>query len=123
MGVKSSLFITANLFLFFFSTNSLAVDSIRPFQSISEGKTLVSREGSFELGFFSPGTSKDRYLGIWYKNIPVRTVVWVANRCNPISDSSGLLTINATGNLVLLGMNKSMVWWTSSPKQPQNPLL
>ncbi|KAF3453569.1 hypothetical protein FNV43_RR04009 [Rhamnella rubrinervis] len=104
-------------------TSSLAVESIRPFQSISEGRTLVSREGSFELGFFSPGTSKNRYLGIWYKNIPVRTVVWVANRCNPISDSSGLLTVNGTGNLVLLGMNKSMVWWTSSLKQPQKPLV
>ncbi|KAF3454013.1 hypothetical protein FNV43_RR04456 [Rhamnella rubrinervis] len=107
----------------FVCTSSLAVESIRPFQSISEGRTLVSREGSFELGFFSPGTSKNRYLGIWYKNIPVRTVVWVANRCNPINDSSGLLTVNGTGNLVLLGMNKSMVWWTSSLKQPQKPLV
>ena len=33
--------------------------------------TLVSAQGRFELGLFSPaGSSGDRfYLGIWYKNI------------------------------------------------------
>ncbi|GMN64537.1 hypothetical protein TIFTF001_033616 [Ficus carica] len=87
----------------------------------SDGETLVSKEGVFELGFFSPGTSKKRYMGIWYKNIPVQTVVGVANRCNPIYDSSGLLTVNSTGNLVLLYQNKSVVWSTSLFKQVQKP--
>ncbi|XP_015897056.2 uncharacterized protein LOC107430690 isoform X2 [Ziziphus jujuba] len=104
-------------------TDSSSIDSIRQHQSLSEGRTLVSRGGNFELGFFTPGTSNNSYLGIWYKNIPVRTVVWVANRCNPINDSSSLLTINSTGNLVLLGQNKNLVWWTSSVKQVQNPLV
>ncbi|XP_015897172.4 G-type lectin S-receptor-like serine/threonine-protein kinase At4g27290 isoform X1 [Ziziphus jujuba] len=122
MEVPSFMFFTVNLLICF--TFSLAADSIRPLQSISDGKTLVSKEGNFEVGFFSPGSSKNRYLGIWYKKLmPVRTVVWVANRCNPIEDSSGLLTINSTGNLVLLGQNRSVVWWTSSPKQAQNPLV
>ncbi|GKV42579.1 hypothetical protein SLEP1_g49962 [Rubroshorea leprosula] len=35
--------------------------------------------------------SGNRYLGVWYKNIPVSTVVWVANRVNPINYSSGML--------------------------------
>lgn len=127
MEVPSFVFFTISFLIFFFAC-SLAADSIRPLQSISDGKTLVSKEGNFELGFFSPaGSSKNinRYLGIWYKKfMPVRTVVWVANRCNPIKDSSGLLTINTTGSLVLRGHNKSVVWWTSSPKQPlQNPLV
>ncbi|KAF3453568.1 hypothetical protein FNV43_RR04008 [Rhamnella rubrinervis] len=122
MGVCCFVFIRANFLLLLFSI-SVAVDSLRSSQTLSDGKTLVSREGSFELGFFNPGTSKNRYLGIWYKQIPVTTVVWVANRCNPINDSSGLLTINTTGSLVLLGQNKSVVWWMSSVKQPQNPLL
>ncbi|KAM6552222.1 hypothetical protein CsatB_002030 [Cannabis sativa] len=90
------------------------------------GSPLVSKGASFELGFFSPGSSnnKNRYLGIWYKNIPVRTVVWVANRCSPIKDSSGMLKINkSNGNLMLLGVNKSVVWSTSLLKQTQQTKL
>lgn len=90
------------------------------------GTTLVSQDGSFELGFFSPGSSRNRFVGIWYKNIPVRTVVWVANRSNPINDSSsGLLTIDSTGNFVLvLSNNKSNVVWSSNiTKAAQSPLV
>ncbi|XVF77705.1 hypothetical protein PTKIN_Ptkin14bG0068400 [Pterospermum kingtungense] len=36
---------------------------ISPLESLS--MTLVSNGGSFKLGFFSPGSSKNRYLGIW----------------------------------------------------------
>ena len=108
-------------------TVSFAVDSIRPFQSLSDGKStsLVSKQGSFELGFFSTqDDSEDRYVGIWYKKIPVKTVVWVANRCDPIKDSSGLLMINGTGNLVLLAQNnKSVVWSTNSPIQAKKPII
>ncbi|BBH01877.1 HXXXD-type acyl-transferase family protein [Prunus dulcis] len=101
----------------------MGVDIISPSQSISDNTTLVSSDGSFELGFFSPGSSTNRYLGIWYKNIPGRTVVWVANRCNPINDSSGVLMINSTGNLVLFGQNESVVWSTSSVKRVENAMV
>uniref|UniRef100_A0A2N9FCL3 non-specific serine/threonine protein kinase n=2 Tax=Fagus sylvatica TaxID=28930 RepID=A0A2N9FCL3_FAGSY len=86
------------------------VDSLTTSQYISNGSSLVSKDGTFELGFFKPGSSKNHYLGIWYKNIPVKTVVWVANRLNPINDSSGLLMINSTGSVVLMSQNKSVVW-------------
>ncbi|KAL0001022.1 hypothetical protein SO802_014803 [Lithocarpus litseifolius] len=98
-------------------------DSITPSQSISDGSTLVSKDGSFELGFFSPGSSKNRYLGICYKSIPVKTFVWVANRLNPINDSSGLLKINSTGNLVLMSQNESVVWSIGLQKKARNPVL
>ncbi|PON82240.1 S-locus glycoprotein [Trema orientale] len=113
------------ILLSFLSSMVFAADSLRPPESIKDGGTLVSSDGSFELGFFSPGISKNRYLGIWYKNIPVQTVVWVANRCNPIIDMSGLLTLNSSGNLVLLGHNKTVVWSSSSSssKQAQKPIL
>jgi hypothetical protein len=122
MGVLSSMFLIPNLLFFFFET-TYGVDSITPSQSLADGNTLVSKEGNFELGFFSPGSSNNRYLGIWYKNIPVKTVVWVANRDSPIDNSSGILMINSTGTLVLLSQNKSVVWSTSSLKQAQTPLL
>ncbi|PON82261.1 S-receptor-like serine/threonine-protein kinase [Trema orientale] len=124
MGFFSFMFISVTLRFFLLrATSAVVLDSIRHLESIRDGtSSLVSRDGSFELGFFTPGSSNNRYLGIWYRNIPVQTVVWVANRCNPINDSSGLLTINETGNLVLLGQNKSVVWSTSSLKQAQKPL-
>ncbi|XVF77715.1 hypothetical protein PTKIN_Ptkin14bG0069300 [Pterospermum kingtungense] len=74
-------------------------------------------------GFFSPGNSKNRYLGIWYKNIPIQTVVWVANRINPINDSTGLLKIESSGKIVLLDQNKTIVWSTNSSGVLENPRL
>jgi hypothetical protein len=121
MGVLSSMLVIPNLLFFFFET-TYGIDSITSTQSLADGNTLVSKDGNFELGFFSPGSSKIRYLGIWYK-IQDKTVVWVANRDSPINDSSGILMINSTASLVLLSQNKSVVWSTSSLKQAQTPLL
>nr|GMC53780.1 G-type lectin S-receptor-like serine/threonine-protein kinase At4g27290 isoform X1 [Ipomoea batatas] len=95
---------------------------ITPSQSLSDGESLVSEEGSFELGFFSPGSSKYRYLGIWYRNIAVRTVVWVANRKIPIKDLSGVLTVNSTGSLVLLSGKSNDIWATNSFREARSPV-
>ncbi|KAJ4726192.1 S-receptor-like serine/threonine-protein kinase [Melia azedarach] len=119
MDIFNILFISCKL-LFFFSAFSYALDSINSSQSLSDGSTLVSKDERFELGFFSPVNSSNRYLGIWYKNIPVKTVVWVANRLNPINDSSGSLLINGTGNLVLMSQNKSVVWSVNLTKEVES---
>ncbi|XVF18746.1 hypothetical protein REPUB_Repub11eG0049700 [Reevesia pubescens] len=99
------------------------IDSFTSFQSVSDGRTLVSRDGNFELGFFSPGRSRNRYLGIWYKKITVQTVVWVANRRNPINDSYGVLFLNRKGDLMLLSGSKGVVWSTNSTKIARNPIV
>ncbi|KAB1215266.1 hypothetical protein CJ030_MR4G027353 [Morella rubra] len=122
MGLLPSLFIIPSLLFLVFKA-SYGVDSISQTQSLIDGQTLVSKEGSFELGFFRPGSSTNRYLGIWYKNIPDKNVVWVANRGSPINDSSGFLMINGTGSLLLLSQNKTVIWSTSPPKLAQNLLL
>ncbi|EXC10167.1 G-type lectin S-receptor-like serine/threonine-protein kinase [Morus notabilis] len=116
-------FVIAVMFLLLSHTVSDAIDSVDSSQSIRDGTTLVSKQGSFEFGFFTPGNSNNRYVGIWYKKISVQTVVWVANRCNPINDSSGSLSINSTGNLVLLYQNKTVVWSTNSSKQARKPIV
>ncbi|KAF2285888.1 hypothetical protein GH714_008718 [Hevea brasiliensis] len=127
MAIASLGFLSTNLLIFLFKI-STALDTITPSLSLSDGKSLVSRDGSFELGFFSPddsdSDSEKRYLGIWYRNIPGKTVVWVANRNNPINGSSGLLTINSTGNPVLLSENMTVVWSVSNlTKEAQEPIL
>eukprot|EP00257_Ricinus_communis_P016164 XP_015574246.1 G-type lectin S-receptor-like serine/threonine-protein kinase At1g11410 isoform X1 [Ricinus communis] len=77
------------------------IDAITIDQSLTDVNVLVSQNGVFALGFFSPGNSKFKYVGIWYHKLPGQTVVWVANRNNPIHDSSGALSISLDGNLVL----------------------
>ncbi|XP_075665521.1 G-type lectin S-receptor-like serine/threonine-protein kinase At4g27290 isoform X1 [Castanea sativa] len=116
------LLLSSSLLLFFFVLSD-AADGIAKSESLTEGMTLVSRDGSFALGFFSPGNSGNRYLGIWYNNIPGRTVVWVANRLNPINDSSGMLMVNSSGSLVLLSQNTTVAWSANSTKKAWNPIV
>uniref|UniRef100_A0A6N2L1J7 non-specific serine/threonine protein kinase n=1 Tax=Salix viminalis TaxID=40686 RepID=A0A6N2L1J7_SALVM len=89
-------------------------DSLKSNQTIKEGHLLISKGNNFALGFFSAGSSSNRYLGIWYYKVPEKTVVWVANRNDPIIGSSGFLFINQHGNLVLYGNDdqKLPVWST-----------
>ncbi|KAF2310411.1 hypothetical protein GH714_009671 [Hevea brasiliensis] len=90
-------------------------DTITINQTIQDGSLLISREKNFALGFFSPGSSRYRYLGIWYHKVREQTVVWVANRNHPINGSSGVLSINQYGNLILYSNHSQTipVWSTN----------
>ncbi|GLT56121.1 hypothetical protein SLA2020_291920 [Shorea laevis] len=124
MGIRFLKFVIFILLHLFFSCFSYGTDIITSSTNLSDGRTLVSSDGTFELGFFSSGSSgKSRYLGIWFKKIPVQTVVWVANRCNPINDSSGVFMINSTGNLVLLSQSRDVVWAANSKQEARNPVV
>jgi hypothetical protein len=95
------LFITSFSFLITISTST---DTLTSSQILRTNQTLVSSNQTFILGFI-PGTNSNIYLAIWYKNINPRTVVWVANRDNPLqnnSTNSGFLKIADNGNIVLL---------------------
>ena len=124
MDIFAFVFLSSNLLLFSFVSSDTA-DSITQSQSLSDSKgtTLVSKDGGFVLGFFSPGNPNNRYLGIWYHNIPIRTVVWVANRRNPINGSSGVLMVNNYGKLVLLNQNSTVAWSANSTKEARNPIV
>ncbi|CAL5341855.1 unnamed protein product [Camellia sinensis] len=100
------------------------LDTIGANQTIRDGETLVSAGGSFELGFFSPGSgrSRKRYLGIWYKDTATGTVVWVANRDFPLNDTSGLLKLTDQGILVLLNSTEGVVWSSNSSRFTNSPL-
>ncbi|KAK1419623.1 hypothetical protein QVD17_28843 [Tagetes erecta] len=104
------LFIT----LIFLLSYCTAQDTIYANQEMKDGSSLVSKTGIFELGFFSPGKSKNRYLGIWYKKISNRTVVWVANRDTPITDNSGSVKLSRDGSLELLNGGNRVVWSSNS---------
>ncbi|KAJ0983481.1 hypothetical protein J5N97_011736 [Dioscorea zingiberensis] len=86
-------------------TGSISTDILSPNQSLHDGQTLVSAGGTFALGFFSPGGSKNRYVGIWYNKLQVQTVVWVANRRSPLSDTNGTLELSGNGTLTINSMS------------------
>ncbi|KAK9064106.1 hypothetical protein SSX86_017978 [Deinandra increscens subsp. villosa] len=101
-------------FLFLSLATSAAVDTISVNQNIEDGETIVSRNENFELGFFSPGSSKNRYLGIWFKNTSPQTVVWVANRETPLLNTSGTIKLNNQGVLSLVGDGIRLIWSSNS---------
>lgn len=99
-----------NTLLFFqFSQISTSIDTISLSQPIRDGDVIVSSRKFYALGFFSPGNSVKRYVGIWYNQISEQTLVWVANRDNPINGTFGVLSVNIKGNLVLYESNQSTV--------------
>ncbi|XP_023635511.1 G-type lectin S-receptor-like serine/threonine-protein kinase At4g27290 isoform X2 [Capsella rubella] len=104
-----------SLFLTFLATQG--TDIITGNQTLKDGDTIVSKGGSFELGFFSPGGSRNRYLGIWYKQISLQTVVWVANRDSPLYDLSGTLKLSGNGSLCLFNGRNYLLWSSSSSSQ------
>ncbi|GER53366.1 serine/threonine-protein kinase [Striga asiatica] len=93
-----------------------AIDTLGINQTIADGGTLVSSDGTFTLGFFSPQNSTGRrYLGIWYTISPP-TVLWVANRAAPFPDtphSTVLLRLTESGNLVLVNATGDVIWSTN----------
>ncbi|CAH8341722.1 unnamed protein product [Eruca vesicaria subsp. sativa] len=102
------------LFSFFFlSIHVSTTDTISADSTLSGDQTIFSSGGTFKMGFFQPGNSKNFYIGMWYQQLPVQTVVWVANRDKPVSDKNTAVLKISNGNLVLLeGNNQTPVWST-----------
>ncbi|CAH8251928.1 unnamed protein product [Arabidopsis lyrata] len=95
----------------------LATDTITFSSEYRDSETVVSNHSTFRFGFFSPVNSTGRYAGIWFNNIPVQTVVWVANRNSPINDSSGMVAISKEGNLVVMD-GRGQVHWSTNVSVP-----
>ncbi|KAK1391460.1 Non-specific serine/threonine protein kinase [Heracleum sosnowskyi] len=101
-----------------------AEDTISANQTISDGQTIVSARGEFEMGFFSPkGNPKKRYFGIWYKKISNGTVVWVANRETPIANTSGIIKVSSMGIVVSTNQSSNTrIWSSNSSRSVKNPV-
>lgn len=108
------------LILSCFLTYGVAVDTIRANESLRGSEALISSGNRFKLSFFSPPNSTHSYVGIMY-NLPVMTVVWVANRDRPLNDSSGTFQISSDGNIVILDGRKEIVWSTNLSSAVPNP--
>jgi hypothetical protein len=107
------------LLLLMLSSASHARDIISPGQPLRGNDTLVSAgSGSFVLGFFTPPGSNNTYVGVWYARVSVRTVVWVANRADPVpgaveANAAATLSVSADGTLAVADANSTVVWSVS----------
>ncbi|CAI0406954.1 unnamed protein product [Linum tenue] len=119
--MESAKLVLLSLLLFWHQTCSGSHDTIAANESISDGSLVISRGGRFALGFFSPGSSSYRYLGIWYHDIGEQTVVWVANRNDPITGTSGILTGHGYCNLFLYSNSSSKLpLWSANVSAGSN---
>ncbi|XP_059661601.1 G-type lectin S-receptor-like serine/threonine-protein kinase At4g27290 [Cornus florida] len=105
---------------------AVELNTITTTRSLTDGQTMVSSDRTFELGFFnrSGGISRNRYLGIWYKKISDGTVVWVANRDTPLTDTSGGGVLKLTdGGILVLVNSTNTIFWSSSKSSSYNNTL
>ncbi|GLJ32666.1 hypothetical protein SUGI_0657220 [Cryptomeria japonica] len=78
--------------------------------SLRGNQTVTSKNGTFELGFFSPNGTNNWYIGIWYGKVPEKTIVWVANRERPAKKRPGVLKLSTQGTLDLFDAEGASLW-------------
>ncbi|KAM3390159.1 hypothetical protein ACQJBY_012001 [Aegilops geniculata] len=104
-------------FLLFLSSFCKSDDQLTQAKPLTHDDKLISKSGDFALGFFSPTTSnKSFYLGIWYHSLPGPcTIVWVANRDNPINTPlSAKLIFTNNSQMALSDSRGHNIWTTPS---------
>ncbi|XP_056690381.1 uncharacterized protein [Spinacia oleracea] len=111
---SQSASMTSAYLLFFLccylSTICIAINNITASIFLEDDESIISNNGEFKLGFFSPTNSTNRYIGIWFNKVPTKDVFWVANRNNPLKDSSGLMKVSSDGNLQVLNGRNDILW-------------
>ncbi|GLJ51359.1 hypothetical protein SUGI_1092040 [Cryptomeria japonica] len=78
--------------------------------SLAGNQTIMSKNGTFALGFFSPRGTKNWYVGIRYAGVSPKVIVWVANRDNPVRGIVGVLKFSSDGRLRLFDRKGRSVW-------------
>ncbi|KAL3027723.1 hypothetical protein AAZX31_03G071800 [Glycine max] len=86
-------------------------DTITSTRFIRDPEAIISSNGDFKLGFFSPEKSTNRYVAIWY--LSETYIIWIANRDQPLNDSSGVFQIHKDGNLVVMNPQNRIIWSTN----------
>ncbi|WOG90561.1 hypothetical protein DCAR_0309805 [Daucus carota subsp. sativus] len=102
---------------------SSAADTLAAGEFITDAQTIVSARGEFAMGFFSTkGNPRNRYFGIWFNKISNRTVIWVANRESPISNTSGVVRVSSRGIVVSVNQSTDSLWTSNSSRSVKNPV-
>ncbi|TVT98134.1 hypothetical protein EJB05_56586, partial [Eragrostis curvula] len=109
--------LSTSLFLLSLVSLCISDDQLEPAKPlVFPNDKLISNNGFFALGLFSPANSSSTrfYLGIWYNNVPEHTVVWVANRDNPITISSAATLAVTNRSELVLSDTEGRIYWTTT---------
>ena len=87
-----------------------AGDTLSLGASLAGNQTLISKNGTFELGFFSPNGTDNWYVGMWSANMRQKMIVWVANKETPARNKSGVLKLSREGELDLFDAEGEAIW-------------
>ncbi|GLJ10853.1 hypothetical protein SUGI_0136630 [Cryptomeria japonica] len=99
-------------------------DTLAVGTALAGNRTLVSKNGTFALGFFNANGTNNWYVGIWYAKVSDKTIVWVANRENPVRNMPGVLNLSRDGYLQLFDLRGRSIWSSNnSLKASQASLL
>ncbi|GLJ13545.1 hypothetical protein SUGI_0214910 [Cryptomeria japonica] len=75
---------------------------------------LLSPDGTFSAGFHAVGINAYGFA-VWYTNTTKSpTLVWMANRDEPVNGRNSYLNLLKDGDLVLINANGSAIWRTST---------
>ncbi|RYR26202.1 hypothetical protein Ahy_B02g060384 [Arachis hypogaea] len=124
MNMASSALMLFLLVLYFSFQFSSSLDALnKGFSSLSVEKAeqdiIVSENGMFSAGFFEVGGNAFSFA-IWFttrpdsQNITTPTVVWMANRDQPVNGKRSKLSLLHTGNLALVDAGQFQVWSTET---------
>ncbi|GLJ32898.1 hypothetical protein SUGI_0662670 [Cryptomeria japonica] len=92
--------------------DALSLDTL-----LTGNQTIISKNGTFELGFFNPNGTSNWYVGIWYANMAAKTYVWVANRETPARNRSSVLKLSKEGDLGLFDPTGASLWSVNVTKK------
>uniref|UniRef100_A0A0C9S462 Receptor-like serine/threonine-protein kinase n=1 Tax=Wollemia nobilis TaxID=56998 RepID=A0A0C9S462_9CONI len=73
---------------------------------------MISQDGTYSVGFYSVGENAVGFA-IWYSDM-VDTVVWMANRDQPVNGRNSRLRLQKDGDLVLSDAGGTVVWRTNT---------
>ncbi|KAK2965418.1 hypothetical protein RJ640_006937 [Escallonia rubra] len=122
-----------DIFLFFLLLSffrSSSSSSLPPSNTLKKGSVLsvekandvlVSTNGVFSAGFHSVGNNA-YIFGIWFTKSNGPTIVWMANRDQPVNGKGSYLKLFEDGNLILSDAGLNVLWTTSSPRKTASPV-
>ncbi|XP_016449873.1 G-type lectin S-receptor-like serine/threonine-protein kinase CES101 isoform X2 [Nicotiana tabacum] len=99
-------------------------------QNLTDYQQLFSESRLFKMQFFSPGKSRNRYLGIFARPSPDmysdvieggdEKAVWIANRDDPLTDTSASLMIDRDGRLMISHSEGTVILLSATPTAATN---
>ncbi|XP_057829762.2 G-type lectin S-receptor-like serine/threonine-protein kinase At2g19130 [Cryptomeria japonica] len=91
-------------------TAAVGGDTLSLGTSLTGNQTIISKNGTFEIGFFRPDGTDNWYIGIWYGKVAEKTIVWVANRDRPAKKRPGVFMLSKQGSLGLFDSENVSLW-------------